>query len=584
MGKKILGYQKFMEKKLELSDLKDSPARGEVLVKKLRDKEDLSLDSGGTVKIGAMKDPDIDGAWVDPAVAVSNITDDSGEFDIKKASDYFKNTKPKDKRTNSFRTGTYVPVLKTDDGKELSLTNLKKDASFGSSGAGLRIREHESIQMVFLAKRLSQGSDFPAPVASSGRNKTAYDYPKIREIMEQLVRKNLNEIGNVKLYLAPGFQISEEMADYYCSDSSWLSTFSNVPNKLVSERDAKGFEILRPNLGYSIYHVSSKDPSSIPNVIFEKFKMLSKTKKNEATHFSRLPYPEDAARYERPFDRASREEIEFSKYCPADIYIAETAAVKDLAEGIKACKDIFELSTYLNDSFNDRQLIPVSLKRVGPSPKSAQIIVNAQEGMALPSFDVSSFRLSSDVNKGIGSKIMTDSEWSYKGNKIERQRNLTIDSPNTRKNNNVDAEIDGVWARHGKISLLWIKKFIELSDAYQKIAASEDIRIMEWQELQKLDIAQLEALLSKVRKDIEDLESQIEIDIKFDLSGDSISGSEKKLISKIQSMQVIRALAAIDRYDGKEGEEVDNIVTKMLLYALSIQNPGFSSPKYARVI
>ena len=49
-------------------------------------------------------------------------------------------------------------------------------------------------------------------------------------------------------------------------------------------------------------------------------------------------------------------------------------------------------------------------------------------------------------------------------------------------------------------------------------------------------------------------------------------------------MQVIRALAAIDRYDGKEGEEVDDIVTKMLLYALSIQNPGFSSPKYARVI
>jgi hypothetical protein len=58
---------------------------------------------------------------------------------------------------------------------------------------------------------------------------------------------------------------------------------------------------------------------------------------------------------------------------------------------------------------------------------------------------------------------------------------------------------------------------------------------------------------------------------------------ERKLISKIQSLQVIRALAMIDKFDDDD-KEVDRIVSNMLLYALSIQNPGFSSPKYIRVI
>jgi hypothetical protein len=598
MNKKIYGFDKFFEKKLELSDFKDDTARGNILVGKLKNKEKLALNLGGEIEVDKMKDPDIDGAWEEPEAATKNLVDDSGDFDMEKATDYFKNTKPKEQRTNKFRGNSYVPVLKDKFGKEYLLTDLKKDINFGSTGAGLRISEHESIQMIFLAKRLHDGVDYPEPETTKKGNKSKYSYPEMADTLETIVGKTGFEFGNIKLKLAPGFVLTEDMFAYYGSDQSWLSTFANVPNKLANQIDSKGKKVLSPNIAYTIYHISNKESNSVPQVIKAKFSALSKMrpKTNESTktpdtiigplpysYFSRLPNQEDAPTYIKPFDRASKEEIEFSKYCPADIFIVDTNSINDLNKGISECNDILELNTYLNDSFNDRQIIPISLKRVGPSPNSAILIINAEEKMELPSFDVESFRLSADAGKGIGSKIMTNSKWKNNGEEIERQRNLTMDSPNTRKNSNIDGEIDGVWARHGKVSLLWMKKFIEGSDFYQKLHDRVDMEISEWQSLEKKGVVELKKIMSGIQEDIDSLKSDMNIDIKYDLAGKEVGDLEKKLISKIQSLQVIRALCVIDKFDDTD-KEVDRIVTKMLLYALSIQNPGFSSPKYVRVI
>lgn len=593
MGKKILKYDGFLEKKLELGDLKERPERGTALVKKLRDKEDVAMDSGAVVKIDKMKDPDIDGDWVDAAAGVDNITDDSGEFDIVKAASYFKNVKPKDQRTNKFRTNTYVPVFLGIDGKEYTLTDLKKDASFGSTGAGVKIREHESIQMIFLAKRLAQNFNFQQPKVQMSRGKKKYSYPDIASVLESLVGATKFEFGRTIAYPAPGFVLTEEMAAYYSADQSWLSTFCNVPNKLVNQHDSKGNKVLSNEISYNIYHVSSKDPKSVPNAIFAKFKQLSKMRANEDLEAEAPPAPQ---RYGKPFDRASGEEIEFSKYCPADIYVVHRDKVDSIIKGIDSCGDILELNTYMNECFSDRTMIPISLKRVGPSPRSATLIVNAEEGMEIPKFDVDRFQISASASQGIGSKIMTNSYWIHKRKPIERERNMTLDSPNTRKNGNIDAEIDGVWARHGKISLLWIKKFIESSDIYQSLQRSHDYRIMEWQELQKKNMDELKDMLGRIRMEIEKLVPEMKVKVAYSNAGKDIGDSEKKMISKIQSLQVIRALAAIDAIDKdlngesdpaeeeKRESEVDRIVSNMLLYALSIKNPGFSSPKYVRVI
>ena len=323
---------------------------------------------------------------------------------------------------------------------------------------------------------------------------------------------------------------------------------------MCGQKDQSNNLVLSPNIKYTIFHVAYKGSESTLNVIFKKYKVLSKG-----------------------------HAVDFSKYCPADIYVVDSNSVETLNKGIESCKDIFELNSFLNDSFRDRQIIPISLKRVGPSPNSATLIVNAEDNMELPTFKVSSFRLSKDMEKGIGSKIMTNSEWINNGEKIERQRNLTMDSPNTGKNSNIDGEIDGVWARHGKVSFAWIKKFIEESTLYHNNVEDAG-RIMEWQQLVGYSIDELRKILGDLQKDLIDLKSEMNISIDYDLAGREIKGNiEKKLISKIHSLQIIKALAVIDKND-KSKKEVDRIVSNMLLYALSIQNPGFSSPKYVRVI
>jgi len=582
MRKKIFGFDKFFEKELTLPDLAKEPKRGDALVRKLRNGEKLPLNAGGSVDIEKMKDPNIDGEWATASQAVSNMTDGEGNFDILKASEYLKNKK----KSSTYGIGM-VPVFRDEDtGKEYKLTDFKKDAEFGGKGAGVRIREHESIQILFLAKRLHEGKNYPNATVNA-RTKE-YSYPEIAKILESFVGLKDFRFGDIEAKPVNDFVLTEEMLEHYCSDQSWLSTFSNVPNLLATQKDSKGSLILGSNRAYTIFHASYKGSDATPNVIFSKFKQLSKGVKAseslDSKYFSRLPYPAESPRYSAAFDRKSKEEIEFSKYCPADIYIVDTNSIEDLNRGIMACADMFELNTYLNDSFADRQIIPISLKRVGPSPRSATIIINAEEGMKLPTFDVKSFRLSVDAEKGIGSKIMTDSEWINNGEKISRQRNLTLDSPNTGKNSNIDGEIDGVWARHGKVSLVWIKRFIEGSDIYHKISGKTAAPIMEWPQLAKMDVGQLREMLRGIQADIALLRPQIGIDIFYDLKGREIKeNAEKKLISKIQSLQIIKALSMIDKNDESKSE-VDRIVSNMLLYALSIQNPGFSSPKYVRVI
>ena len=564
MNKKIYGFDKFFEKGLTLTDLTGSSVdgkRGDTLVRKLKNKEKIRLNNGELVDIEQMKDPDIDGTWQDADIASDNMLDDSGKFDIVKATDYLKNTK----KSKAARVNSYVKVFKdTDTDEEYTIGDFQKDRDFGSTGAGVRIREHESIQMMFLAKRIQENVDFPAPkmtkkmvkdrITKQMKEVKIYEYPEIRDILESFKNQTNFKIGNTTLYPAPGFKLTDDMFNHYCDDQSWLSTFCNVPNKLCGQKDQSNNLVLSPNIKYTIFHVAYKGSESTSNVIFKKYKVLSKG-----------------------------HAVDFSKYCPADIYVVDSNSVETLNKGIESCKDIFELNSFLNDSFRDRQIIPISLKRVGPSPNSATLIVNAEDNMELPTFKVSSFKLSKDMEKGIGSKIMTNSEWINNGEKIERQRNLTMDSPNTGKNSNIDGEIDGVWARHGKVSFAWIKKFIEESTLYHNNVEDAG-RIMEWQQLVGYSIDELRKILGDLQKDLIDLKSEMNISIDYDLAGREIKGNiEKKLISKIQSLQIIKALAVIDKND-KSKKEVDRIVSNMLLYALSIQNPGFSSPKYVRVI
>lgn len=541
---RIKGWISFFENNLKVDDL-STKGRGDVLVAKLRANDDIELNNGRVVDIEKMKDPDVDGDWVDVDTAVGNITNDQGNFDVEKATDYLK------------RNARATKVFKDDDGNVYKLTDFKKTSDFGSSGSGRRIREHESIQALFLAKRIAEGVDIPN------------DPLLIRNIMVEISKSMsgkkfvVSGVEHCEVNVAPSFVMDEEIIDYYMSDPAWVATFVKVPNLLAKfslKVNDRRVPLITPGKSYVIYHISSKGVDSIPAKVISKYNQI-----NREAGFS----------------------VEMSKFNPADIYMVERESITDVIDSIDACDDILEFNTALNSMFDERILIPISLKRSGPADEDTFIVVNAVEEMELPEFEVKKLRVSGELGKGIGTKIVTMSTWLHDGETIETPRNLSIDSPNTNQNVNVDGEIDGKWARQGKISLTWMKRFIEESPLYGKVRDYiEDEPINTYGELELLDELNLEEILATLNADVKSMENEMRVDIIPDTRGRSTEGEsrKRKLISKVQSMQVIRALAVIDSHDKGEKRAIDDIVSNMLLYALSIKNPNFSSPRYVRVV
>jgi hypothetical protein len=63
--------------------------------------------------------------------------------------------------------------------------------------------------------------------------------------------------------------------------------------------------------------------------------------------------------------------------------------------------------------------------------------------------------------------------------------------------------------------------------------------------------------------------------------GENIKGNQNRLVCRIQSLQVI--LSFIKIYD-IEPSKANEIITKLMRYALSIQTDKFDTPRYLRII
>lgn len=552
---KILNFNKFFESSLSKTDLKkpinnvDSTSRGDTLINKIRSGQLIELDptkkSGGSVIINQMLDL-LSNKFVDinsPENPLSQIMDDNGKYDPIKADKYLNKE-----------------VFKTGDGRTFRLTHFLKSRDFGSKGAGGTTNENEIIQMALISIRLKLGRDL-----------TKSDVKNYLEEFEQgKFPENIN--------ILDGFKIKNRYA--FTEDPEWMATFSNSINNIVNAIPA-GKSLFLNDLEYKFYHNSNKDKESIHKVVLNKFKQLSK-----AESFTQFPS------YYRKFIGT-----DISKYCPADVWAITSNEndYNDICGSIKNAVDILDLNRILNAEFDKRTLVPISLKKVGVKKKSGKIIINNELGAELPKFNVKGFHLESEIGKGMSSKIDTDSIWYPKGETkpITRQRNIRIDSSDSSKFQNVDGEVDGVYARHGKVSFLMMKHFIEESTYFKYV-----LSIVKDNPLQTVAELKLKTV-EELKEMIEDIKLQIvkfnkpSIKITFDLKGRDNNFLEKKLISKLQSLQIIRALSIISNFDNSPikvgsklnpNNEVDKIVTKILLYALSINTGGFSTPRYARVI
>ena len=517
---KILSYNKFYEEvELTLKELgktKDGEFRGNVLVQRLKNHQSITTNNNKEVTIDKMKDDD---NWVEPEDAIDNITDPDGNYDIDKAQSYFK------------KGSRFIKVFK-DDENEYQLNQFKKTKEFGSKGAGRLVREFESIQCIFLGIKQA----FPNQLITSANIFRFFRrYKSILGSDESLVK--LNSAVN----------IDEELLDDFLQDENWLSTFYRIPNKLWSTR----YNYLDRDDLYLIYHVGNKDVDSIYVILAEQFKKLSIT--------------------------GGFRDINITKWCPADVYMISLNNKDEIIKSVKATKNINELNSVVDKYFDDKKLLPLSLKKINKEAEF-KIIINREADKDLPEFEISTLMTNSNVLKGIGSKISTFSTWKYRNNKDvdHKSRVLNLDSSDSSKKQDIDGEVEGSSSRHGKISFNAMKRIIDSARgtfSFQDIQSTSD--------LSNLDVSDLEKTALKLKNQINKISPDTLLLNTTSSRSSDISGNKNKLISKIQSLQIVLAMSQIHSQDQSIA---NSIITKIMRYSLSIQTDKFDTPRYLRVI
>jgi len=516
---KLLKYDRFVETNLSLPELdkvRGSQVRGQVLVNKLKKGDTIITKDNDEVKIQSLK---VDDDWEDIESGIEEFTTD-GEYDSEKAKKYFKKGRG------------YRPVFQDDENSEWKLDQLKKTKEFGSSGAGTRVKQFESIQAIFLAIKQSQ------PDVELGPDNAV-------EFFKSYIR-NIKDGGRNLIYIPDSVKLTEDLIEEFIKERDWIDTFCRITNEIWDQ----DYHIDKNSL-YAIYQLgySSTSPISILKSQYKKFSQLEGFK-----------------------------DIDFSKWCPADVYMIEYIKTEEVMSKISEAKDISSLTKICDDLFDSRVMIPLSLKKVTKG-KSIHIITNKEKEKNLPVFRITGLSIGSDM-KGIGSKVSTKSQWRYREDKFREEqakRDLSLDSSDSSKKQNIDGEVEGSASRHGKISWNAIKRFIE---SY-RIKYPNITPLIDNSELKKYSVEELELLTKSLIDEIRTQNSSKIVKVKSISRGTDITGNEGKLISRIQSLQIVQALNEVYRHNRRDANE---IMTKIMRYALSIQTDKFDTPRYLRVI
>lgn len=535
---KIYRYQKFLEANVNIPLLdrggNEGLLRGDALISKLESGDEIKLSNGTEVKIVRMLNAEtgeFEEITDSKSMPLSQLTDEDGRYNSERASAYLK---------ARFR---YDKLFMDEDDNTYKLNDFYKDEAFGSAGPGKNTKENELVQMAVIYARMESESDFKEEDVSR----------VLKSIEEGNVPKNLK---------LPMLQHRLDI-EGYTKSPIWMSTLINVPNKIMRHIKSDGNTIFDPAKEYVFYHASSTERSPLT----EMKKANSRLNKG----------------------------VNMNKYCPADMYAISTEGYDSLTEEISGADNLVTLGEILDRAFDERTFIPISLKKSGGGTmwwnnetrdfeeEEEFIIINNEAGSELPEFSVNQMAITKDPMKGIGSKIIIGSKWKSKGRSLVMDRNLTIDSPQTSNDVNVDGEVVGQSARHGKISHAWMRKFIEESEMWpeaKKLLERDPIQT--FSELKELGMETLKRKVVELADAAKRLNNPRGIALDDSMRGQHLD-LENKVISKIQSLQIIAALEAIDNIDPKQ-EEVDRIMTKVLLYAMSIKNDNVLTPRYVRVI
>lgn len=441
----------------------------------------------------------IDSDVINDDEIISNITNDEGGYDSDKSINFFK------------KNGRYTDVIETDV-DDYQLNQIVKTSDFGG-GKGTSLGsagtiDVESIQCLFLSMYQENRSD-----------------------------NFINTQSNIDKYLTHikiPIKITSDLID---NNKKWMTTWTKTPQALFEKRvkvspGRKVDNILSRSKKYVFYHIGYG--SGVNKILHTKYKSFKEVKG-----------------------------INISKWSPSDIWAVELVKEEEIYNRVNNCKTIIELNELVDDLFNLKEMVGISLKMIS---KEVTLIINKET--SAPIYEYKGLSLSDDLESNHGLDLVARCHSDIYRDGIEK---MTLRTFTRGGLSDMTGEVKGSTAQFGKISLSVINKIISSVGIEDLVPTKNDIK----------DVSDDE-LMSDINRMYEHL---------IDLHGSHKSRSKKdlfdrrRMIIKYQSLYLGCILEENkDNINNNSDCISDIIIQKMFYYALAIKNSVFECPKYVRVM
>jgi hypothetical protein len=421
--------QKFNEVNINLGELdktnRDGKLRGNVLIDKIKDHEDIIFNPSNGDKVEAdVKNSD----------EIVNAISSDGEYDKEKAKRFF---------TSGSRYKKVIQVEKDDEDIRFQLNDIEKTEDFGSnSGSSLGTKETrnvECIQCLYLALRQTKGDE-----------KLSEDcFTELFDIDGE-IRKDLLE--NVKVPITINREIIENHLE------GWLSTFVNTANALYEVKPAFSTDKIPDNV------LSRRKTYIFYQIGFDG----GLTKTITDTYRS---FPETTG-------------IPIAKWTPSDIWAINKSQHILISNRIKECKSIFELNSLVDSLFTSKTLRGISLKKLKDIEKIDDVKIVLNKVTPKPTYLFNRIITSTNPLGSLGIKIIAD-----RISPIESENGEEVMDVRTfggrDKASDISGEIIGKSARHGKVGLQRINIALSEIDPDISIPTKDELSYMSDSELRQ---------------------------------------------------------------------------------------------------
>ena len=374
--------------------------RGDILIQKLADHEDLSF----RPRNGEPKNmPVSNGEEIVDGISVD------GEYN-------------RDKATTFLRRGTrYKPVFKGEDGDIYNLNDIEKTKDFGSSGGSSLgskgTSDAECLQCIFLAvrqelKREISESDVDIIDSSTGQIKS--EYLKYVRLPEKFI-------------------INQSSLEEYLYDKDWINTLIKIANAMYDDtpvftKEKETYEkVLKSDRNYLFFHNSKN--SGIIETLARKYREL------------------------KPIGS----KIPLSKWSPADLWAISENNYKNIIPLIEECTTFSKFNSVVNELFTSNDLRGISLKKVSDNNERITIVINRLT--PVPKYKFNNVIISDNPFSNIGIRVTAKRSSDYLDSGLEK---IGFRSFGGSTICDISGEVEGESARHGKVGLLKVNHFIGL--------------------------------------------------------------------------------------------------------------------------